>query len=291
MSTGRGGAAAWALVLAGVVAQMVYPALDGTPLRLVTVAAVLLLGAAAVAHATVRFGPRGGAALLLVGAGIGLTAEVTGVHTGFPFGGYRYADTLGPALAGVPVVVPVAWVMLGYPCLLLGRTLGAAAGPPGRRALVTALAGGWTLAAWDLYLDPQMVAAGHWVWDRPEPALPGVPGIPLTNYAGWLLVALVLVAALDRTLPASPVEGALPEAPPERLPGPGPAGDGLGVPTAVLLWTWLGSALGNLVLFDRPAVAGWGLLGMGVGVLPYLVVLARGRSRRVRPPQPVGAAR
>ena len=47
-----------------------------------------------------------------------------------------------------------------------------------------------------------MVAAGHWAWASPEPALPGVPGIPLTNYAGWLLVvALVMVAALDRLVP------------------------------------------------------------------------------------------
>lgn len=59
----------------------------------------------------------------------------------------------------------------------------------------------------------------------------------------------------------------------------------------VLIWTWLGSGLGNLVLFDRPAVAGWGLLGMGVGVLPYLVVLARGRARQDASPQPVGPAR
>lgn len=274
-------AAAWSLVLSGVVAQMVYPALDGTPLRLVTVAAVLLLGAAAVAHAGARFGARGALVVLLVGAGTGLAAEVAGVHTGFPFGAYRYADTLGPALAGVPVVVPLAWVMLGYPCLLLGRTLGAAAagpaGPAGRRRLVTVLTGAWTLAAWDLYLDPQMVAAGHWVWARPEPALPGVPGIPLTNYAGWLLVALVLVAALDR---------ALPDEPPDARPAAGQ-----GPPAVVLIWTWLGSGLGNLVLFDRPAVAGWGLLGMGVGVLPYLVVLARGRARRPRTLQPAGAGR
>jgi putative membrane protein len=242
------------------------------------VAAVLLLGAAAVAHATARHGARGGLVVLVVGAGIGLVAEVTGVHTGFPFGRYSYAGTLGPAVAGVPVVVPLAWVMLGYPCLLLGRTLAAAAaaGPAGRRrpvtALVTALAGGWTLAAWDLYLDPQMGAAGHWVWSRPEPALPGVPGIPLTNYAGWLLVAVILVAALDRTLPDDPA----------RAQGP---------PAVVLIWTWLGSALGNLVLFDRPAVAGWGLLGMGVGVLPYLVVLARGRVGRSGVLQPAGAGR
>ena len=248
---------AWALVLAGVLAQMIYPALAGEPLQAITVAAVLLLSASALAHCANVFGRRAAGRLLLIGAGIGLTAEVVGVHTGVPFGSYRYADTLGPAIAGVPAVVPLAWIMLGYPCLLLGRRLAA-----GRRwaRTATATVGGWTLAAWDLFLDPQMVAAGHWTWDHPEPALPGVPGVPITNYLGWLLVSVLMIGALDRALP----------------PWSGIAA----APSVVLAWTWLGSTLGNLVLFDRPAVAGWGLLGMGVAVLPYLVLTIRDSRRR-----------
>jgi uncharacterized membrane protein len=251
-----------ALVLAGVLAQMVYPALDGGPLHVVTIAAVLLLAAAALTHAAATLGSRSAGALLLIGAGIALTAELVGVHTGVPFGSYHYAQTLGPGLAGVPLLVPLAWVMVGYPCLLLGRRLTRSLADPRRAGLGTALAGGWTLAAWDLYLDPQMVAAGHWTWTDPHPGLPGVPGIPLTNYLGWLLVSVVLVAALDRALPAAPVEAS-------RF-----------APTLVLTWTWLGSGLGNLMLFDRPAVAGWGLLGMGLTVLPYLLVVGRDAAGR-----------
>jgi uncharacterized membrane protein len=263
---------AGALALAGVLAQMVYPALDRGPLRVATVAAVLLLAAAAVAHAGAVWGARAAAALLAAGAGLALAAEVVGVHTGVPFGSYRYAGTLGPSVGGVPLVVPLAWVMLGYPCLLLGRRLGRRLGrgsaDTGRARMITALTGGWTLAGWDLYLDPQMVAAGHWSWLYPRPALPGVPGVPLTNYLGWLLVSLLLIAVLDRVLPRCP------------------AGLPVSVPVLVLTWTWLGSGLGNLVLFDRPAVAGWGLLGMGLTVLPFLLATARDRSHGDR----VGAA-
>jgi putative membrane protein len=115
--------------------------------------------------------------------------------------------------------------------------------------------GAWTLTAWDLFLDPQMVAEGHWVWAHPTPALPGVPGVPLTNYAGWLLVATVLTAALDRALPD----------------GPGTAGPA--APALLLGWTWIGSAVGNLAFFGRPAVAGYGAVALGVTVLPYLLSL------------------
>jgi putative membrane protein len=169
----------------------------------------------------------------------------------------------------VPLIVPLAWTMMAYPCLLLGRRL--AGSPALRRAprrLVTVGLGAATLAAWDLYLDPQMVAAGHWTWHHPEPGLPGVPGIPLTNHAGWLLVAVVMVAALDVALP-------------EHGTVPGEVA-GEAVPAALLAWTWLGSAVGNLAFFGRPAVAGYGVIAMGLTVLPYLRLLLAARSREAR---------
>jgi uncharacterized membrane protein len=240
-----------ALAAAGILAQVAYPLLDGTALRAATIATVVLLAAAAVAHAATAWGTRAAVTLLVTAGGIGLAAEAVGVATGIPFGAYDYADTLGPKLLGVPLVVPLAWTMLAYPCLLLGRRLT-------RRA--PAVTGGLALAAWDLFLDPQMVADGHWTWHDPVPALPGVPGVPLTNYAGWVAVAVVMVAALDRVLPRREV----PEA----------------VPAAVLAWTWAGSTLGNLAFFGRPPVALYGGLAMGVLAVPYLAAVVAGRRGR-----------
>jgi uncharacterized membrane protein len=233
---------------AGILAQICYPLLDGPALRAATMLAVGLLCAAAVVHAGVALGRRAAGTLLAVAGGLGLAVEAVGVRTGFPFGEYAYTSSLGPALLGVPLAVPLAWTMLAYPCLLLGRRLAPAGG---WRPYAVALLGGWTLAAWDLYLEPQMVAAGHWVWANPHPGLPGVRGIPLTNYAGWLAVTVLMVGLLDLTLPRG-----------ER--------PGEGVPAAVLGWTWLGSALGNAVFFDRPWIAVYGGLAMGLTVLPYL---------------------
>lgn len=242
-------------VLAGLVvlAQITYPLLDGEPLRFVTIATVLLFAAASTAHAASAGGLRWAVGLVAVAGGIGLLAEATGVRTGYPFGRYRYAGTLGPQLLDVPVIVPLAWVMMAYPCLLLGRRLAR-----GRRAraATTAVTGGVTLAAWDLFLDPQMVAAGHWTWAYPTPALPGIPGIPLTNDAGWLLVAVVIVGLLDRVL----------------VPRPGVDET---VPALLLAWTWLGSSLGNAVFFGRPLVALWGFAAMGLCCAPYLLMLRR----------------
>lgn len=258
-----------AAILAGatVLAQISYPLLSGEPLRISTITTVLLFATASLAHAAASHGPGSALRLLTVAGGVGLLAEAVGVTVGVPFGGYAYAGTLGPAVLGVPLLVPLAWTMMAYPCLLLGRRLAPAvpAVPAGtrRRAVAVGL-GAWTLAAWDLYLDPQMVAAGHWSWHDPTPALPGVPGIPLSNYAGWLIVAVAITSTLDRALPE-----------PDDVRAEA-------VPATLLAWTWLGSALGNLVFFDRPAVAGYGVLAMGVTTLPYLRQVAGGRATDAR---------
>ena len=57
------------------------------------------------------------------------------------------------------------------------------------------------------------------------------------------------------------------------------------VPAAVLTWTWLGSAVGNLVFFGRPAVALYGAVAMGLLVIPYLRLLNR-LNRPDRPSRP-----
>jgi putative membrane protein len=270
----------WGLAGLAVLAQICYPLADGRPLVLLTVTAVLLFAAAAIAHAALLTGAAGAVGLVLVAGGLGLLAESIGTATGFPFGEYAYSGTLGWSVGGVPLLIAAAWTMMAWPAVLAGRRLARSRHGWRRRAEV-ALIGGWVLAAWDLYLDPQMVAAGHWVFSDPTPALPGSPGIPLTNYAGWLLVSLVLVVLLDAVVPAV-------------------GEDGHGVPAFLLGWTWLGSFAANLVFFDRPAVAVWGFVGMGLVVGPYLTVLRRHRRRRrpgrwaeprpVPPGHPVGRA-
>lgn len=250
------------LAALAVLAQIGYPLAGGRVLTALTIVTVLLFAAASVTHAATSLGIRAAVTLAVVASGLGLAAEVLGTATGFPFGRYEYSGTLGPQLWGVPVVISTAWTMMAWPALLVARRLAVAAPGPLRRIQVT-LIGGWTLASWDLFLDPQMTAAGHWVFADPHPALPGVPGIPLTNYAGWLLVSLVMTAALDRALPGHTTTAPRLEA----------------LPAVLLGWTWLGSTLANLAFFDRPVVALWGALGMGATVGPYLYrVLTAARS-------------
>lgn len=245
---------AWGLGAAGVLTQMVFPFTDGGS-RTLTILSVLWLAAAALVHVTTTRGARSAAGLLVVAGGGGLLAEAVGVHTGLPFGTYDYAGTLGPEVVGVPAVVPLAWLMMAYPALLGARLLA------GHRRLLVPAVAAWTLTAWDVFLDPQMVDAGHWSWADPTPSLPGVEDVPVTNFAGWLVVALVMCAALDRVV--------------ARRPGRGSDRDAL--PLTVLLWTYASSVLANAAFFGRPPVAVVGGLLMGTVAVPLAVLLLRRR--------------
>lgn len=229
-----------------VLAQVAYPLVHGQLRDRLTVATVLLFAGASLTHAAVWRGPQWATALGLASAGVGFVVEAVGTRTGLPFGSYTYAGSLGPRLLSVPVVIPLAWTMMSYPALLAGRRLtrGRWTGP---------LVAGVALASWDLFLDPQMVAAGHWSWTQAGPALPGAAGVPVSNYLGWLAVSVGLMAVLWR-LPH-------PETP------TGMAVDDR-VPYALYLWTYASSVLANAAFFHRPGVAVLGGLGMGAVAIP-----------------------
>ncbi|MDX6227375.1 MAG: hypothetical protein QOI76_765 [Frankiales bacterium] len=225
-------------VLAAIGLQLAYPLTHGTARDRITTATVVVVAAASVGHATLTRGRRGLAGCV-VAAGVGLSAEVVGVHTGVPFGDYSYSGSLGWQVAGVPIIAGLAWTMLAWPAALVARRLAGS-------APVRVLIGGWALASWDLFLDPQMVAAGHWHWAHTSP---GLQGIPLTNYLGWLGVSILLVGVLHSLVPRTGSDTQ---------------------PLTLYLWTYGSSVLANVAFFGRPAVALTGGIGMGLVALPLL---------------------
>ncbi|MDG2233112.1 MAG: carotenoid biosynthesis protein, partial [Ilumatobacter sp.] len=59
--------------------------------------------------------------------------------------------------------------------------------------------GSAAMTAWDLFLDPQMVGEGYWAWARR-----GLyRGIPLSNFGGWFLTGLGIMALFEVVLPVA----------------------------------------------------------------------------------------
>lgn len=250
------------LVVAGalVLAAIAYPLTAGTGRLAVTWAIVLLGATLSVVHAALARGARTGIGVLVLVAVTAVAFEAVGLATGFPYGRYRYGTGLGPALLGVPFLVPLAWLMMAWPSRVLAErlTLGVRGG---RRAAARVAVAAAVFAAWDVVLDPQMVQAGYWTWASPSPGLPGIGTVPLTNLAGWLLAGLVLMALLDVLVART----ALPE---QRI--------GEAAPLLALGWMTLGGALAHAGWLGLPGSAAWG----AALAVPVLVTLAVQQRRR-----------
>jgi uncharacterized membrane protein len=189
-----------AATTAGMIAFPLAPR-GGTGRRFVSTVVVGGLAATTGANATHRWGGlRTSVAAAVVATGAAVVEHV-GTATGRPFGRYRYSDRLVPQVAGVPVVVPGAWWAMAVPAREVAHAaLGARSSRPARVAL-----GAVALTAWDLFLDPQMTAEGYWTWARGG----RYRGIPLSNYAGWLVTAAAIMGALEALLPPGQPDRAL----------------------------------------------------------------------------------
>ncbi len=252
----------WALAAATILSQIVWVLLPDGWRDTATALSVVLFFATSATHALLTRGRPWTARYLAITLTLGWAVEALGTTTGLPFGAYDYADSLGPALGPVPVVIPLAWAMMAYPVLLAARSIWA-------RPVPTVLWAAAVMTAWDLFLDPQMVAEGHWTWTAPDPSLPGIPGIPAQNYAGWFITATVMMALLDR-LPRDGGPAAEPAAALHRD----------AVPTVMLVWVYASNVLANAVFFDRPRVALWGGLVLGALLLPWFAHLRRAARTR-----------
>jgi len=127
-------------------------------------------------------------------------AEWMGSHTGLLFGAYHYTALLQPQILGVPLLIPIAWFMLLPPSWVMAQQILGSRLQDWRGRVIAAALSAFALTAWDLYLDPQMVARGFWVWAQPG----GYFGIPWSNYVGWFVTAFVMTLII-RPRPLKPL--------------------------------------------------------------------------------------
>lgn len=108
---------------------------------------------------------------------IGYGAEVSGVHTGFPFGNYWYGPVLGVQVFEVPLMIGVNWLLLSY---MAGHFFQAKI----QNDILAALASAILMVAIDFIIEPVAISLDFWQWEGNV--------VPLQNYLGWLGVAFVI---------------------------------------------------------------------------------------------------
>ena len=167
-----------------------------TPSRYITPVTTLAGFSFALLHAGQREGWNRALRLLALVFAVSLLFESVGVATGLVYGPYHYTNKLGPLFLGlVPYLIPVAWFMTIYPSFVIADRLIPPDWKRWQRILSVATVGGLAMTAWDLVMDPVMVASGHWVWDDLLSKSNGAyHGIPLQNFSGWWLTVFTTFA-------------------------------------------------------------------------------------------------
>jgi putative membrane protein len=131
---------------------------------------------------------------------VALLAELSSTRTGFPFGLYRYTGlTRGRELfiVDVPFIDSLSFVFLAYAAYCLARLVLARRAPARWR---TALTAGVLMMALDVVIDPLAVLGERWflgplfAYVEPGPYF----GVPLSNFAGWVIVGMVGVGLFVR---------------------------------------------------------------------------------------------
>jgi bisanhydrobacterioruberin hydratase len=143
-------------------------------------------------------GPRRAALSLLALSAFGYAIEAIGVVTGLPYGSFYYGDALGGRLLGlVPYLLPIS-----YAPLVIGAVAASWNDSLVNHRVFFIFRAALLLVLMDGVLDPGAAFLGFWIW--PEGG--AYYGVPLSNYAGWLLsgalaAALLLAVGRWRTAP------------------------------------------------------------------------------------------
>jgi putative membrane protein len=177
---------ACALSLAAAFFAIRYPDIQGSSIG--SYVSTLLIALPSAVALFRYLGPRRATLSLLAISILAYAIEAIGVATGLPYGTFYYGDALGPRLVGiVPYLLPLSYAPL---------VVGAVAVAWGTRLRLLHIVHATLLLVWiDAVLDPGAASLGFWVWPQG-----GVYyGVPLSNYAGWLLSGALATSLLLTT--------------------------------------------------------------------------------------------
>ena len=146
---------------------------------------------------------------------VGFVAEGLGVNYGWVFGPYHYSNDVYGHIWGVPLLVPVSWILNMYPAFylalfLLPSELMAKPKTFARKStaiLLISCVGAVFCTLWDLMADPVFVPLGTWVWHIPGNYARYIEGgIPFINFVGWIGSGIVANIILQIVLHSTPPE-------------------------------------------------------------------------------------
>lgn len=149
----------------------------------------------------------------VAGYSIAWLSEYSSIHNGIPYGYYFYIEqTKGREfwVCGVPLIDSMSYVFLAYasysmallicaPVMLLKKILYVLETRAIRKSVFVGILGALLFVYLDIIIDPLALKGSKWFLGQ----LYGYPvsgiyfGVPISNFAGWLLVGFLMISALQ----------------------------------------------------------------------------------------------
>lgn len=161
---------------------------DRLPTLLVVLLHVVPPALFALVHGRILYGLRGIAVFTLTCLGTGALTESLSLRTGFPFGHYVFTDVMGPKVMGLPILLVLAYLGIGYAAWIMALLIMKSdmTRLAGTRLVTVPLLAGFIMLAWDLSMEADWATVDRaWIWRDGGAWF----GVPLSNFAGWFLTA------------------------------------------------------------------------------------------------------
>jgi len=114
---------------------------------------------------------------------LGVSIEIIGVQTGWPFGEYSYGKTLGWKVVDVPLIIGINWFILSYCFYSLSSLISS-------KLILQATIASLAMVLLDILIEPVAISLNYWSWELSH--------IPVENYIAWFIISLVLQLILHR---------------------------------------------------------------------------------------------
>jgi putative membrane protein len=181
----------WATLALYVGARICQLYADRLPTLLIVVLHVVPPAAFALVHGSILYRSRGILIFTSLCLGVAGLLEGLSLRTGLPFGSYYFTEVMGPKLSGLPILLVLAYLGMGYCSWVMSLLIVGYRKPiRGRRTVIIPLLASFVMLAWDLSMEADWSTVDKaWIWRDGGPFF----GVPLTNFLGWYLTAFLFL--------------------------------------------------------------------------------------------------
>lgn len=177
----------WAMVAVYLGARICQLYADRLPTLLIVVLHVIPPAVFALVHGSILYRLRGTLVFTALCLSVAGLSELVSLHTGFPFGSYYFTEVMGPKVAGLPILLVLAYLGIAYCSWVLSLLMVGYRRPlVGFRTAMVPLLASFVMLAWDLSMEADWSTIDKaWIWRDGGHYF----GVPLTNFIGWYLTA------------------------------------------------------------------------------------------------------